>query len=134
MISYRTIQCLRIIGLFLLFLGIMILPLLLARTLPARASENNPTSVFSALNKQYNIEALYVKNGLEHYAYMDLEEADENMRIIILEARKRIIEDTSWVSDEAEGWIIDRDGNIKEVLPKFHDIFPDDWEDVTQTP
>lgn len=74
------------------------------------------------------IEAYLEKNGEEYYAYMILDDAEESLRPIILEARWRIISNTTWVDDELNGHIEDEMGNIIEVVPHFHEIFPEDWE------
>ena len=74
------------------------------------------------------IEACLDENGLEYYAYMILADAPEELESVILEARYRIIHETSWVADDLQGWVTDPYGNIVEYVPKFHDIFPEDWE------
>ena len=74
------------------------------------------------------IDAFLKERGEEYYAYMILEEANEALHPIILEARWRIISDASWVDDDINGYIADENGNIIEIVPHFHDIFPADWE------
>lgn len=75
------------------------------------------------------IEQLILENGADFYAYMDLDRVDENMKAVILKAREKIIfSSTGWVADGTEGYVLDEKGNIIEVLPEFHDIFPEDWE------
>lgn len=74
------------------------------------------------------IDAYLKEHGEEYYAYMILDEADEALKPIILEARWRIISNTTWVDDELNGHIEDEAGNIIEIVPHFHDIFPEDWE------
>ena len=74
------------------------------------------------------IEAYLEEDGLEYYAYMILENAPEELEPVILEARNRIIHNSSWVDDELRGWVCDRDGNVIEIVPRFHEIFPEDWE------
>lgn len=66
--------------------------------------------------------------GEEYYAYMNLDEAEETLKPIILEARWRIISRESWVADDINGYIQDEAGNIIEIVPHFHDVFPEDWE------
>lgn len=61
-------------------------------------------------------------------AYMDLDAADTNTQASILQARKVIIENTAWVADGVNGWIEDENGNVLEVVPHFHDVFPADWD------
>ena len=77
---------------------------------------------------QEQIEAYFESESKEYYAYMILEEAPEELEPVILEARKRIIASSDWVDDELDGWILNRDGNVIETLPHFHEIFPEDWE------
>lgn len=72
---------------------------------------------------------VYLKeHGEEYYAYMILDEAEESLKPIILEARWRIISNTTWVDDDLNGHIEDEMGNIIEIVPHFHEIFPADWE------
>lgn len=77
---------------------------------------------------QGQIETYLASESLEYYAYMILEDAPEELKPVILEARKRIIHNSDWVDDELDGWILDPDGNVIETLPHFHEIFPEDWE------
>lgn len=74
------------------------------------------------------INAYLDEHGEEYYAYMILDEAEESLKPIILEARWRIISNTSWVDDELNGHIEDEAGSIIEIVPHFHEIFPADWE------
>ena len=76
------------------------------------------------------IEKYLTLNGIDYYAYMDINKAPEELKPIILEARTRIIygEDASWVADDVDGYIKDQDGNIIEIVPHFHEVFPEDWE------
>ena len=68
--------------------------------------------------------------GNEYYAYMQIESAETEFIPVILEARRRIIyqDGAGWVEDHIEGCIRDSDGVVIEILPHFHEIFPDDWE------
>lgn len=77
---------------------------------------------------QKQIEACLDENGLEYYAYMILADAPEELRPVILEARKQIIDNSDWVADDLNGWVLDPKGNVVETLPHFHEIFPEDWE------
>ncbi len=61
-------------------------------------------------------------------AYMDLDSANVDTHASILQARRVIIENSTWVADDLNGWIEDEEGNIIEVVPHFHEIFPADWE------
>ena len=59
-------------------------------------------------------------------AYQDLKTASKEMQAKILEARKRIINSTSWAADGYTAFTIDENGN-KTQLPQFFDLFPG-WE------
>ena len=62
------------------------------------------------------------------YAYIDLNSVDSTeLKNKIVEARNTIIFSQSWVNDEINGYTLDEYGNREEV-PKFHEIFPSDWE------
>lgn len=63
-----------------------------------------------------------------YYAYMDLEQAEESIKPIILEARKKIIFDKGWAADGITAYVEDAEGNIIEQLPHFSELFPADWE------
>ncbi len=59
-------------------------------------------------------------------AYQDLNTASKEMQAKILEARKLIINSTSWAADGYTAYIIDENGK-KTQLPHFSDLFPG-WE------
>lgn len=61
------------------------------------------------------------------HAYMDPDSASASLKEIILAARRIVIGSQSWVADEFEGEIINTDGTSERV-PKFHELFPADWE------
>lgn len=88
-------------------------------------SEVNETYYSPQVNK---IEELLAASGVEYYAYMDLNLAQEELKPVILEARNRIILGRSWVSDDLDGRILDKNGNVIEEVPHFSEIFPEDWE------
>lgn len=71
--------------------------------------------------------SLYQKE-LKDLAYMDIETADPALESKILEARNEIVLNTSWVADGIRGYIVDKNNNILREVPKFHDIFPSDWD------
>lgn len=72
--------------------------------------------------------ALLVQQA-ERYAYQDMENANEEMQDKILAAREIIIFNESWSADDAVVYAVDADTlEIKYELPKFHEIFPADWE------
>lgn len=59
-------------------------------------------------------------------AYQDLSTASREMQVKILEARKLIINSTSWVADGFDACVTDKDG--KQVpVPHFSELFPG-WE------
>lgn len=59
-------------------------------------------------------------------AYQDLKTASKEMQAKILEARKLIINSTSWAADGYTAFTIDENGK-KTQLPHFSDLFPG-WE------
>lgn len=59
-------------------------------------------------------------------AYRDLKTASKEEQAKILEARKLIINSTSWVADGYNAFTIDTDGN-RVPLPHFSELFPG-WE------
>lgn len=62
-------------------------------------------------------------------AYERIDESTvESRKTAILAAREAIIYSETWVADGVYGEILDRDGNVKEVVPQFSDIFPEDWD------
>lgn len=76
------------------------------------------------------IEPYLTAEGNEYYAYMQIETAEPELIPVILEARRRIIyqDRSGWVDDSVDGCIRNEDGEIIEILPHFHEIFPSDWE------
>lgn len=107
-------------------------------SLPVRA-ENADSSISrgvqsdSSAESQCNVaddevEVRLSTDGLDFYAYMNCDTAPDELISTILEARSRIISQTSWVTDDLNGWVEDCNGNIIEIVPKFHEIFPQDWE------
>lgn len=62
-------------------------------------------------------------------AYMDLaDEQNENLKAAILEARNTIIYSESWCADDMDAFVYDTATGVREDIPKFHDIFPEDWD------
>lgn len=74
------------------------------------------------------VESYYENSRPEDYAYLDLDEASPEMKVVIVDARNRIANRYSYVADDIRGWITDENGITIEVLPKFHDLFPGDWD------
>ena len=70
------------------------------------------------------------KNQIDRaVAYEQIDESTvESRRAEILAAREAIIYSESWVADGVYGEILDRNGNVKKILPQFSDIFPEDWD------
>lgn len=99
---------------------------------PSIAVPDESSTYFESAQKRLTsyIEEQLSLYGVEYFAYMDYDESSAELQPIILEARTRIIYDnsTGWVADGLDGCIKDEDGNVIEVLPHFHDLFPDDWE------
>lgn len=72
---------------------------------------------------------LQTEEDIQYYAYLNLETAEEAMKAIILEARNKIIFRYSWAADGINARVLDENGNIKEELPHFSDLFPEDWSE-----
>lgn len=70
----------------------------------------------------------HCEDDIQYYAYLDYETAEEALQPVILAARNRIIYRYSWVADGTSGRILGKDGNVKQELPQFSDIFPEDWD------
>lgn len=68
------------------------------------------------------------EEALQYYAHMDYETAGKDIRRVILVARNQLIFRVSWCDDNVNSCVIGADGNVKETLPHFHDLFPADWE------
>ena len=60
-------------------------------------------------------------------AYMDIEQADEELKAKILAARKKIIYSYDWRNDDYIAMRVDIAANVIEIPPKFSDLFPG-WE------
>lgn len=69
---------------------------------------------------------------IQRYAYMDMEKASSADREKILKAREEIIYHSGgWYSREdgvLAACVTDKNGNVIEEVPEFHDLFPEDWE------
>lgn len=76
---------------------------------------------------------LQTEADIQHFAYLDLETSSEELKPVILLARRQIVYRYDWVADDVRGCVLGIDGNVEEVLPKFHDLFPADW-DIPITP
>ena len=63
-----------------------------------------------------------------YYAYMNVETAEESIKMKILQARNIIISNSSWTADGVKGCEEnEEDGTVRE-LPQFSEMFPSDWE------
>lgn len=71
---------------------------------------------------------LQTEADIQHFAYLDLESSSEELKPVILLARRQIVYRYDWVADDVRGWVLGINGNVEEVLPKFHDLFPADWD------
>ena len=66
---------------------------------------------------------------IQYYAYLDLSTAEESLQPVILEARNRIIFRYAWVADGLDGYVLNENKEIIEVVPQFSDLFPSDWDE-----
>lgn len=69
----------------------------------------------------------FSQEKIDAYAYMDYSSASDDVKPTILATRNKIIFSNNWVADDVSGSIVAPDGTRQE-LPKFHDLFPPDWE------
>lgn len=76
------------------------------------------------------IEPYLAEESAEFYAYMQIATAEPELIPVILEARRRIIyqDGSAWVDDSVDGCIKNGNGEVIEILPHFHEVFPSDWE------
>lgn len=91
-------------------------------------SNTMPNETGSVSLSMDEIEEYLALEDLEHYAYMNLDEARSEIKPVIQEARNRIIFNTSWAADGTNAWVLDEDGNVIEKLPYFSQLFPSDWD------
>lgn len=99
---------------------VLAIMMVITMSIPVMAA--NDTQETMALSDD-TVEAVYAT------AYMVIdEETEEEQKAQILAAREEVIYSKSWVADGLSGRILDRDGNVKRVLPQFSDIFPEDWD------
>lgn len=71
---------------------------------------------------------LKTEEDIQYYAYLSISETDKQMEYAILAAREKIIGRYSWVADDIDGFILDKNGNFKKRVPTFHELFPSDWD------
>ena len=84
--------------------------------------------LFQEQDRKIAEEYLKSEEDIQYFAYLNLDEADDELKPVILAARNRIISRYSWVADDLNGWVMDSNGNIEEEVPHFSDIFPEDWD------
>lgn len=99
-------------------------------TVDPREAEEQQRELLAYQEKDAKIQAEYFhsEEDIQYYAYCDLKSADEELKPVILAARNRIIFRYSWVADGTSGQICGRDGEIKEELPCFSELFPENWD------
>ena len=73
------------------------------------------------------IELLKTEEDLQYYAYLDMNDADDELKPVIQAARNIIIHRHDWVAD-GEASIVNKDGELVEEIPHFYELFPEDWE------
>lgn len=76
----------------------------------------------------------FTDDDIQHYAYLNYDEAEEELKPVILAARLRIIYQHSWVADGLNGRVLKKDGTLKYEVPEFHDLFPADWDEPVHSP
>lgn len=68
-------------------------------------------------------------DGITAIAYLTIDEGTTSRdKDAILAAREEIIYSQSWVADGLTACVFDKNGNVKEYLPHFSELFPNDWE------
>ncbi len=87
--------------------------------------DGSPSAEHTPTQSEFNFSD---REELYHYAYMDLESATEEEKERILAARKKIICNAEWAADDVNVYVVDSDGNVKEELPHFSELFPSDWK------
>ena len=103
-----------------------VLIVLVALLLPLRTGDTG--TEFPVTLTAAEVEAYYENAKPEDYAYLSLDGVSPELKVVIVDARNRIANECSWVADNTYGWITDANGITIEVLPKFHEIFPTDWD------
>lgn len=95
---------------------------------PVFSGVEQPADTAAAEKATAQAEAERVKELEEakKIAYQDLKTASSEMQAKILEARKLIINNTSWAADGFTAYTVDENGK-KTQLPHFSDLFPG-WE------
>lgn len=89
--------------------------------------QSNTEGIEEKENIQLENEFLKTEQDIQNYAYLDLDEVSPELVPVVIEARNKIIFRYAWVADGLEGFVYDKNGNIKEKLPQFSELFPEDW-------
>lgn len=84
-----------------------------------------PASASSTCSNSPESQEIYSSRAI---AYMNLDQASEEMQAQIIEAREEIIYSQAWVADGLQGYVLNADGDIIEEVPQFSDLFPADWD------
>lgn len=92
----------------------------------AAAPEKQDAAEAAKADAQAEAERVKKLEEAKKIAYQDLKTASKEMQAKILEARKLIINSTSWAADGYTAFTIDENGK-KTPLPHFSDLFPG-WE------
>lgn len=79
-------------------------------------------------------EYFFTDDDIQYYAYLNYDEAEEELKPVILTARLRIIYQHSWVADGIKGRVFNKDGTLEYEVPEFHDLFPADWDEPVHGP
>ena len=103
-----------------------VLIVLVALLLPLRTRDTG--TEFPVTLTAAEVETYYENAKPEDYAHLRLDGVSPELKVVIVDARNRIANECSWVADNTYGWITDANGITIEVLPKFHEIFPTDWD------
>lgn len=92
----------------------------------AAAPEKQDAAAAAKADAQAEAERAKELEEAQKIAYQDLKTASKEMQAKILEARKLIINSTSWAADGYTAYTVDANGK-KTQLPHFSDLFPG-WE------
>lgn len=84
---------------------------------------------FQEKDREIEEKYLHTEANIQYFANLNFDEAEDELRPVILAARNRIVSRYSWVADGVSGRILDVEGNIKTELPRFSEVFPEDWEE-----
>lgn len=79
-------------------------------------------------------EYFFTDDDIQYYAYLNYDEAEEELKPVILTARLQIIYQHSWVADGIKGRVFNKDGTLEYEVPEFHDLFPADWDEPVHGP